>query len=228
MDIAEKTSLLKQDFDDVYDAGKMAGRNDFWEAFLPKGKSPNHYEFYGDSWNEKTFTPKYDLVLTNTSSVFQGLGVRDLATHLEEIGIKIDCSQSTGTFAYCFSGSYTRTLPALDFSKAKSLNQTFTYMSNLVEFEELKLGDDGMTTFTTPFLGCSKLEKLIVKGVIGQNISFSDCSKLTYESLMSIINALYNYSGSGTTHTLTLHADAKARLSDSEKVIATQKGWTIA
>jgi hypothetical protein len=45
---------------------------------------------------------------------------------------------------------------------------------------------------------------------------------------MSIINALKDYSGSGTTYKLTLHAIAKTRLSEADIAIATQKGWTIA
>jgi hypothetical protein len=44
---------------------------------------------------------------------------------------------------------------------------------------------------------------------------------------MSIINALKDYSGTSETRTLTLHAWAKARLSESDIATATQKGWTI-
>ena len=40
---------------------------------------------------------------------------------------------------------------------------------------------------------------------------------------MSIINALK----SGVTQTLTLGTDNLAKLTDTEKAIATEKGWTL-
>ena len=64
--------------------------------------------------------------------------------------------------------------------------------------------------------------------VIGANISFAQSNKLSHDSLMSIINALKDFSSTTTTKTLTLHANSKALLTDSEKAIATQKGWTLA
>ena len=69
------------------------------------------------------------------------------------------------------------------------------------------------------------------EGKIGMSVTFSACSKLTYESLMGeygIINALLDLTGTGKTATLTLHADSKAKLTDSDIATITQKGWTLA
>ena len=41
-------------------------------------------------------------------------------------------------------------------------------------------------------------------------------------------NVLKNYNGTGTTNTLTLHADAKSKLTETDIANITQKGWTIA
>lgn len=140
----------------------------------------------------------------------------------------IDLSQ-VPTSAGCqalFMNSKLTTIRDVGLPAMNNYLNVFAGCANLVTIEKLRAKKS--TIFSQTFNGCSALQNITFEGEIGQNISFSDCSKLTYKSLMSIINALYNYSGSGITHTLTLHADAKARLSDSEKVIATQKGWTIA
>ncbi|MBO5955586.1 MAG: hypothetical protein J6Q10_02165, partial [Clostridia bacterium] len=70
-----------------------------------------------------------------------------------------------------------------------------------------------------------------ITGKIGKNgFSVSDSKKLSYDSLMSIINALKDYSTdtSGTTYTVTLGTTNLAKLTNEEKAIATQKGWSLA
>lgn len=65
---------------------------------------------------------------------------------------------------------------------------------------------------------------------IKQDIKFAQSSKLTHDSLMVIINGLYDFVGAGssTRRTLTLHATAKARLTTDDIAIANGKGWSIA
>ena len=58
-------------------------------------------------------------------------------------------------------------------------------------------------------------------------LDLSSCTKLTHDSLMSIINALYDYSGTTTTRTVTLGTDNKNKLTEAEIAIATQKGWSV-
>jgi hypothetical protein len=58
------------------------------------------------------------------------------------------------------------------------------------------------------------------------NISFSS-SPLTEASAMVIINGLADLTG-GTSQTLTLSSTTKALLTDADKLIATNKNWTIA
>ena len=44
---------------------------------------------------------------------------------------------------------------------------------------------------------------------------------------MSIINALYDYSATATTKTITLGAENLAKLTDAEKKTAEDKGWSL-
>ena len=88
---------------------------------------------------------------------------------------------------------------------------------------------DGSQVFAnTSFSNNYVLEDIEIEGTIGINIWFQSCSKLTVDSMNNIISCLKDYSETTTTHTLTLHADAKARLSESEIAVATQKGWSVA
>ena len=53
---------------------------------------------------------------------------------------------------------------------------------------------------------------------------------LTYDSILSIINNLYDFRGNGdatTTRTLKIHSNAMAMLTDADKAIAVNKGWTL-
>ena len=118
-------------------------------------------------------------------------------------------------------------LPKLDFSNASSAYATFSWCIKLHTIEELVLGNSA-TTFTSTFNRCDALQNIIITGAIYNDISFKDSKLLTHESLMSIINALYDYKDSGKTYTVTLGTENLAKLTDAEKAIATQKGWTLA
>lgn len=58
------------------------------------------------------------------------------------------------------------------------------------------------------------------------------CPNLTVESLVNVLNALYDFTGNGETPTsnegkLALGAAHLAKLTDEQKAIATNKGWTL-
>ena len=59
--------------------------------------------------------------------------------------------------------------------------------------------------------------------------SFSNCNKLTVDSLVRIINALYDFASEGNTntHTLQIGNTNLAKLTDEQIAIATNKGWTV-
>ena len=84
---------------------------------------------------------------------------------------------------------------------------------------------------SSAFQHATGLINMNVTGVIGKNnFNVSYCTKLTHDSLMSIINCLKDYSAdtSGTKWVCTLGTTNLAKLTDAEKAIATQKGWTLA
>lgn len=75
------------------------------------------------------------------------------------------------------------------------------------------------------FTHCSALTTITGIPHFATTISFTDCTKLTHDSLMNVINGLQTVT---TTQKLTLGAENLAKLTDAEKKIATDKGWTLA
>lgn len=119
------------------------------------------------------------------------------------------------TFAYMFCNcSSLVTIPKL-------------YLTNTVE----KYYDENNTTtydcFTCTFDGCVNLENITIQGYINHNITFNTCTKLTHDSLMSILTALNNFSSSSIRRSCGLGSANLAKLTDEEKAIATSKGWNL-
>lgn len=134
------------------------------------------------------------------------------------------------TFTNMFSNTSLTAVPQLNTSKGEAFGYMFNNCKKLTTVGGIDLSL--ATGIANMFSSCTALENITFNGVIKiTGLSLSPCSKLTHDSLMSAINALYDWvtdgSGSGT-YTLTLGTDNLAKLTDAEKAIATQKGWTLA
>lgn len=77
------------------------------------------------------------------------------------------------------------------------------------------------------FAGCNSLEEVRFKenSLSTTNLDLTSCKLLSHDSLLSILNSCAQTS---ETKTLKLGADNLAKLSEEEKAIATNKGWTLA
>jgi hypothetical protein len=208
MDIAEKTLQLKQDFDDVYEAGKKAGTVNewdydvFWDNLQQKG-TRQHYAnaFSYTGWNDTIYNPKYPITPTNKE------GIASMLMWNQEI---------TDT-----------KVPITVYGKGQ---QAFHACKALKKIPKLIF--NGMTLCTNMFYDCQRLEELYCEGVIdinGFDVHWS--TLLSADSLKSIIEAL---STSTTGLTITLPTTAQANYeavygSGSWNVLtATRSNWTIA
>lgn len=219
-------------------AGRQAENEAFWADFLnpPSYWATFAQRFSGRGWSDKTFKPPIGTVISvakahaaNANSMFNYCAITDLKAICEERNVTIDFSAAT-SFTNTFCDSHITAVPTIDTRSAAALTNIFYNATALKTVEKLILKDDGSQTFSSStFYGCGQLENIVIEGTIGQNgISVSSNTKLTHDSLMSIINALKDYSGTGTTHTVTLGATNLAKLTAAEKQIATGKGWTLA
>lgn len=233
MSIAEKLTTVAENMPKVFEAGKQAEYDAFWESaqvgstgaiftYLP-------YAFAGCGWTDDTFKPKYDIKpVGNANGLFRQCRIRNLKQCLESCGVILDLSSVTGITGGFGYSEYLKVLPKLDFSNLVSATQVFASGAVLETIEEIKFGEN--TTFSQTFNNCTLLTHMIATGVIGKNgLDLHWSTKLTHESLLSIIDCLKDYSQdtSGTTWAVTIGAENLAKLTDAEKAVATQKGWTL-
>ena len=81
------------------------------------------------------------------------------------------------------------------------------------------------TSTTYCFDGCNALETIIGNPNFKVSVVLNQCKKLTHDSLMVVINGLQTVT---STQTLTLGSTNLAKLTEADKQIATDKGWTLA
>lgn len=231
---AEKISEISSDDGGSYEQGKRAAQEEFWEDFLSNRdsrKAANDGSYMFAFWNEAVFYPTQDIKLRNASRAFYAFNYNvaepvDLIARFKECGVELDTKNLT-TCEYMFGNARVLTVPTIDLRTRVAQSAMFNNATLLKVIEKLILREDGNNTFTTNMFNCKALEEVRFEGVFGNDISFQYCPLLSKESLLSILAALKDYSGTTTTKTLTLHADSKAKLNDEEKAIATRKGWTL-
>ncbi len=240
-----------------YEQGVTDEYESYWNPMWRVRKDNNfNNAFTGYGWNDKTFKPPKNTKIYPSSSanMFSRCQITNLESLLAERNAEIDTKGSYYVDEFCSQSSITH-VPVINATTSYGCNSMFNACSNLVSVRKIILKDTGAQSLTNAFSGCSKLEHIRFEGVIGTNVSFSACNKLTHESLFGeiateeqktagknillfngqhyyggIIIALRDFvsEGSTTTRTLTLGSTNLAKLTDEEKAIATQRGWTLA
>ena len=211
--------------DKVYEAGQQSEYDRFWDLFQQNGARDDYaYGFSGAGWNDENFKPKYDIVVGyDATGMFRQSRIVNLKQCLESCGVVLDFLRCSSAVGLCVNCSVLKVFPKVSFSNMKGSTQAF-YNCPELETVEVEFGEQ--TVFSNTFYKCNSLTHLIVTGVIGQNgLDLHWSTKLTHDSLMSIINALQTKTSG--TWTVTLGSENLAKLTDAEKAIATQKGWTL-
>lgn len=232
MNVAEKVLQLKQDFDDVYEAGKQAGGGNtddtkFWDIITDYGtKELYAYAFYYwrlvDSDGKLLFNPKYDIKPKSANSMFeQTKGAIDLHDVFTKAGKELDFSECPSMNRLFFRSEVAR-LGVIDCTSTSALASTFGDCDNLTEIVGIVFSKDKNYTFTTPFLRCTSLTNMTAMGSLASSgLDLSPCP-LTRASKLSFLNILVD-----TTTTKTITFGAGETLTPDDVAIGTEKGWTV-
>ena len=230
MSISDKLLTIAENEQKVFDAGKKAEYDAFWDLVQENGNRTNYdFCFAGEAWSVDNFKPKYHIQPTSCQNMFAYWGTYSgRIGAIDFRGFPIDFSKSK-LVANCFYGNlFVVAVGEINTTSVNGLSNFFSTCPNLHTIEKFVVKESGENTYYNTFNYCIKLENITFEGVIGNDISFGDSPLLTHDSLMSIINHLKDFSGTTTTMTCTLGATNLAKLTDAEKAIATEKGWSLA
>lgn len=227
MSIAEKLTTVADNQQKVFDAGKKAGYDAFWDVYQQNGNRTD-YEMAFRKWPGDCIKPKYNIKPTgNNGQMFAYSTIDcDFDKYLAGLGLTLDFSGVTVANHLFYECKKMTGIGVVDLSNSGSCNLIFGNCQALTYITELKLSTKN-STYATAFNNCIKLKDLNVTGTIGINgLDVSTCTALSHDSLMTIINALE--AKTSGTFSVKLGNTNLAKLTDAEKAIATQKGWTLA
>ena len=224
-----KFESTEGDASEAFEAGKKAEYDAFWDAFQQNGKRTSYaYGFTGIGWTDENFKPKYDIRPTNAIYVFRESMVKNMKQCLESCGVSLDLSSAKNCDRLFYGMERLTILPKINISSAESCPYIFANCYALTTIEELRIGEKTTFASSTSFVKCNALTNLTMTGVLATNgLNLADCKKLSHESLMSVLNVLQDKTAVGGTWTVTLGTENLAKLTDTEKAIATQKGWSL-
>lgn len=210
MSIAEKALLLKEDFDEVYDAGKNAEYNAFWDNIQQNGNR-DFYEYGFYYWDSEYIRPKHKVVTSNRSRnlyVFAyNRALKKIEKEYFDLSNYIPSNDSVnGNYYTFYSCGALEEIEDIGI-QAGGYYYAFNSCPKLKRIEVMRCREDGI--YAVPFTGCYDLTDITIEGVIGTNFPIP-FSPLSPASLKSIIKHLKNYNGTDKagTYTVTFKASA--------------------
>ena len=238
MSMTDKVATIAENVPKVYEAGKKAGNyeewNKFWDNFQDYGNATGYtHIFRSKNWNDENFKPKYSIVpsASNFQYTFYQSGITNLAQILEKCNVALNIENVTLLY-YSFASSAITHIPTLNAIKCNNFQNMCNGCANLLSIEKIIVNKDLLTnsSFTGCFTGCYALEEIRFEGEIscnGLNLQWS--TKLSHDSLMNILNCLQDKTNdaSGTVWKVTVGAGNVAKLTETEKEIAHNKGWVV-
>lgn len=161
-------------------------------------------------------------IVSNFTATFFGCSSLKKVTLVIGASGNYDKPRLNSTFYDCYN------LEEIEFAEPAiiySSSYTFVGCQNLRVIKGDIISEHGFS-MTTDFYECYSLEEF--NGIIGikHNLNLSDSSKLTYESLKSIINRIETDEWQEEM-VLTLHQEAYDRLTPEDIAVATNKGWSV-
>jgi hypothetical protein len=230
MNVAEKLLQLKQDFDDVYEAGKSAGSVGDNPLDYAKSITFANMNVFGKSVVELNVGK-----VSTLERLFYGTTSANKNTIVEHLTINHTGQPVSMQEMICTTGSSSddRILKKLTLNIDTSKCQYFKNFVRgklgleIIDGTPFDFSSNVESTITT-FSNCGQLTDFrVVKGTIKQNFNVSACSSLSNETVESIIEGLADLTG-GTTQTLSLNNAVGKKLTDTQKAAITAKNWTLA
>lgn len=211
-----------------YAEGKKSQYDELWDSVINDNTMRNFQNlFAGWGWNDTTFYPNKDIIVSRGrgDGMFARSNITNIKQRLIDCGVKLDLSECTNLYQ-TFLYSATSELPEISTLNNTTFQQTFSECAKLVTIDKLILKSDGSQTWASAFHNTRAIENIVIEGVIGQNgFNIQPCTKLSHASLISVRDALKDYSGTSTWGTIVFGADNLAKFTPEELEVMDRKQW---
>ena len=170
--------------------------------------------------------------VTNMQSMFSG------CSSLTTIP-QLNTSKVTNMYQFCTNCSSLKIIPQLDTSNVTNMGYAFLGCNNLETIPKLNASKVNnifwLLSSSNYLVNCGGLENLGMAYLTTQSANYSNytlelssCSKLTHDSLINVINNLYDIASAGVQpQKLQLGSTNLAKLTAEEINLATAKGWSV-
>jgi hypothetical protein len=232
MSIAEKLQTIAENEQKVYEAGKQAEYDAFWDSYQDCGNRINYsYAFAGIGWTDETFKPKYPIKAVGGYST----GMFTNGANIQNKVIEADFSDAT-SMTNTFNGANVKHIGVLNCPNVSNFNLTWLACS-AEQIDLIKLNKNGGQKFTSSFERMVNLIKIRFEGLISENVGFPNSALLDKESVINIFSVLSTDS-TGKTLSLSLGAvdtafETAEGLGDGSTsaewlaLRATKENWTV-
>lgn len=225
MNVADKLKHVAENMQKVYEAGKAAGgytdgydagrkfeHDRFWDEITANG-TRTFYERAFQHWNMEYIRPKRKIVPSGCRSMNMFSDNNSLKMvekkyfDLSHVTVSQGGESSSNLYAIFYSCPNLEVVEDIGMP-AGGYYMTFNRCYKLHTIEVMRVVEQ--SEFVSVFTYCSELVNLTIEGTIGKNgFNVSPCTKLSHDSLMSIINAL-STTTTGLTVTFSRTAVNKA------------------
>ena len=239
--ITEKLTTIAENQPRVYDNGYTKGVRDgvasgydrFWDGFQNFG-SRTYYDKGFQYWGSEYIEPKYKIVPTSQVSYLFADNENLKALYAKDFdlgSVPKSTTWNASYYALCRDCKALEIFEDINIQPNNAVGYMFMGCTNLKKVEKLRVDEN--TVFNGTFHQCPSLEEVWIDGVIaskGDNnnwVSFHYSPNLKKECVLQVFGCLKDFSTTGETASIGLHEKTVSNLTDAEKAIATQKGWTI-
>lgn len=164
-----KSGDLSKKIDDVFEKGKQSNYDFLWDTLQDNGNRKSYNNTFSAqslSWTDELYNPKYPIFCGGSSTSTANQTFYNCSLTDTKVPIIIEDTRFDNTFGFCI---YLKRIQSLTLNNLERISN--------------------------PFQNCRELEELNIYGEInvsGLNVSAS--TKLTHDSLMSVIRALKDFS----------------------------------
>lgn len=209
---------------DGLEIGQQAEHDRFWNENQENGNRTNYAYGYLRAWTDAMFYPKYDMMPTDASFMFQYTKITDLKDKLELLGVKLDLSECTA-MTQMFQGAAITHVPELNMRKVTTCGYAFGTNSKIVTIDKI-ISSEKTVFNVSAFNQADSLQNVTFEGVITCSVDVH-WSPLTKDSLLSLANALSPTATATLTVSKTAVNAAFPNRAEWDALFANKPNWTI-